>query len=186
MERMEESIVVLDEAYWLSSNNERAIDLVNKHANLIVIRTFSKLYALAGIRIGYALTGKGLKRIKKLSNRYLGYNRISQRIAIAALESHEYYEDIAQKMAQDRDLYFNELNSLSGFNVFRSDANFVLVKMPKDLMDPLNNFLKERGIVIKFMNEEILNSHMRISLGTQSQNRMAIDAIKEFIKSKDN
>ncbi|MEN8191567.1 MAG: histidinol-phosphate aminotransferase family protein, partial [Bacteroidota bacterium] len=89
------------------------------------------------------------------------------------------------KMAQDRDLYFDELNQLPEFKVFRSDANFVLVKMPKELMQPLNDFLKERGVIIKFMNEEILNSHMRITLGTQAQNRIAIDSIKEFMTNRD-
>lgn len=180
-----DSVVVLDEAYWLSNNNERAAELVNKYPNLIIIRTFSKLYALAGIRIGYALIGEKFKQLSKMSNRYLGYNRISQRIAIAALDSPEYYEDIANKMAQDRDLYFDELNQLPEFKVFRSDANFVLVKMPKELMQPLNDFLKERGVIIKFMNEEILNSHMRITLGTQAQNRIAIDSIKEFMTNRD-
>jgi histidinol-phosphate aminotransferase len=183
LERMEDSIVVLDEAYWLSSNNGRVLELINKYPNLIIIRTFSKLYALAGIRIGYAITGSGLKRIKKLSNRYLGYNRISEKIALAAMDSVEYYTDVAQKMADDRELYFNELNKINNLKVFKSEANFVLVKVHKESMKPLKEYLLERGLIIKFMNEEIVNSHLRISLGTQEQNRRVIDAITEFYKS---
>ncbi|MCB9248947.1 MAG: histidinol-phosphate aminotransferase family protein [Ignavibacteriales bacterium] len=181
LDELKDCTVVLDEAYWLSSDNKLAANLVNKYPNLIIIRTFSKLYALAGIRIGYALVGENLNLLTKLSNRYLGYNRISQRIAIAALDSAEYYKDVANKMAEDRKLYFDEFNKFSGFKAYKSDANFVLVKMPKESMTPLNDFLKQRGIIIKFMNEELLNSHMRISLGTQEQNRVVIENVKEFL-----
>lgn len=186
LDNLSESVVVLDEAYWFSNNNEQAAKLVNSYPNLIIIRTFSKLYALAGIRIGYALVGENLTLLTRMSNRYLGYNRISQRIAIAALDSVDYYNDLSSKMSSDRELFYNELNKLPGFNVYRSDANFVLVKIPKEIMAPLNAFLKERGIIIKFMNEELLNSHLRISLGTQEQNRKAIKYIKEFMNQDSN
>ncbi|MCF6268523.1 MAG: aminotransferase class I/II-fold pyridoxal phosphate-dependent enzyme [Melioribacteraceae bacterium] len=183
LDRMSESVVVLDEAYWLSSDSEKATELVNKYSNLIIIRTFSKLYALAGIRIGYAIIGEQLNQIKKTSNRYLGYNRISEKIALAALDSVDYYNGIAEKMASDRDLYFTELNKIKNVKVYKSEANFVLVKIEKDLMNPLKEFLVERGIIIKFMNEEIVNSHLRITLGTKEENRKVISAITEFYKS---
>lgn len=186
LDNLSESVVVLDEAYWFSNDNEQAAKLVNTYPNLIIIRTFSKLYALAGIRIGYALVGENLTLLTRMSNRYLGYNRISQRIAIAALDSPDYYADLSAKMSSDRELFYNELNKLPGFNVYKSDANFVLVKIPKEIMTPLNNFLKEQGIIIKFMNEELLNSHLRISLGTQEQNRKAIKYIKEFMNQDSN
>ena len=89
-------------------------------------------------------------------------------------------------MSGDRELYYSELYQLPGFKVYKSDANFVLVKIPKEIMTPLNDFLKERGIIIKFMNEELLNSHLRISLGTQEQNRKAIEGIKEFMNQDSN
>jgi histidinol-phosphate aminotransferase len=175
-------VIVLDEAYWFSSDNKQAAELVNKYPNLIIIRTFSKLYALAGIRIGYALVGENLKQLAKVSNRYLGYNRISEKIALAAMDSEEYYAEIARKMNEDKEAYFTELNKLPNFKVFKSDANFILVSLPKEIMKPLNEFLKAKGLLIKFMNEEVINSHLRISLGTQEQNRRVIDGIKEFVE----
>ena len=183
LDRMGESVVVLDEAYWFSNDNDKATALVNKYPNLIIIRTFSKLYALAGIRIGYAIIGEKLNQIKKISNRYLGYNRISEKIALAAIDSGEYYSDIAEKMATDRALYFSELNKIENVKAFKSEANFVLVKIEKDLMNTLKEFLVERGLIIKFMDEEIVNSHLRITIGTQEENRKVIEAITEFYKS---
>lgn len=183
LDSTKDSIVVLDEAYWFSSDNKFAAKLVEKYPNLIIIRTFSKLYALAGIRIGYAIIGESLVLLKNLSNRYLGYNRISEQIALAALDSKEYYDDIAKKMAEDRKLYFDELNKLEGFKVYKSNANFVLVKMPKDQMIPLQEHLLSNDISIKFMSEDVLNSHMRISIGTKEQNRRAIELIKNFVNN---
>jgi histidinol-phosphate aminotransferase len=146
----------------------------------VVIRTFSKYYALAGLRIGYALVGAGLDKLSKLSNRHLGYNSITEEIAIAAMDSSDYYIGIAEKMNTDKKLYYSELAKIPGYTVFKSDANFILVEIPQDQMKPLKDFLNARGLIIKFMNEAVLNSHLRITLGTQEQNRMVIDSIKEF------
>jgi histidinol-phosphate aminotransferase len=181
LDNLRDTTVALDEAYWAKGNNQRVTDLVEKYDNLIVIRTFSKLFALAGVRIGYALIGKNLRAFYNMANRYLGYNLLSEQIALAALDSHEYYDDLNIKMESDKEIYYNELGSLPGFTVYRSDANFVLVEIPAEIKDTLKNYLKERDIIIKFMNEEVLNSHLRITIGTQAENRTVIDTIKNFI-----
>ena len=102
--------------------------------------------------------------------------------AIAALDSADYYANIYDRMKEDKELYFNELAQLPGFNPYKSDANFMLVKIPKEIMTDLNTFLKNKGLVIKFMNEPVLNSHLRITIGTREENKMVIEAIKEFHK----
>lgn len=184
LDYMKNSIVVLDEAYWYESPNSHIKNLVEKYPNILVIRTFSKYYALAGIRIGFALIGENHKNLMKFTNRYLGYNRLSEEIAIAALDSPGYYKNIAEKMYNDKKLYYEELGKLKGFTVYKSDANFILVKIPKSIKESLKKFLLQRGLVIKFMNEELLNSHLRITLGTTEQNRMVIDNIKEFCENE--
>lgn len=184
LSHMRETIVALDEAYWYDTKHEHAKHLVNTYPNLVLIRTFSKYYALAGIRIGYALIGENLTKLAKIANRYLGFNLISEKIALAALDSPEYYEKIADNMNSDKELYYQELGKIPGFTVYKSDANFVLVEIPTEIIDSLKNFLTDKGLIIKFMNEEVLNSHLRITLGTQEENRMVIDAIKEYSTSK--
>jgi len=183
LSHMKDTIVALDEAYWYDTRHEHAKYLVDTYPNLVVIRTFSKYYALAGIRIGYALIGENLTKLANLANRYLGFNLISEKIAIAALDSPDYYENIAKKMNSDKELYYQELGEIPGFTVYKSDANFVLVEIPPDIKASLNKHLTEKGLIVKFMNEEVINSHMRITLGTQEENRMVIDAIKEFSTS---
>jgi len=136
---------------------------------------------LAGIRIGFALMGTNLARFSKFSARYLGYNRLSERIAIAALDSDDYYSEMRLKMLSDIDMFYNELNELPGFQAYKSLANFILVEIPEPIKVPLKNHLLAKSLVVKFMDEDNLRSHIRISIGTQEENRMLMDAIKEFV-----
>ncbi len=177
-----DSIVVLDEAYSAKSTNSMMKDLLDENPNLIIMRTFSKYYALAGMRIGYAVVGEKVREFTKFTNRYLGFNRLSEQIAIAALDSPDYYENIAAKMTQDKEMMYEEFSCLPGCTAYHSVANFILVKIPRSIYTSLNTYLKNRGFVIKFMNEELLNSHLRITLGTQEQNRGLMNAIKDFYR----
>jgi histidinol-phosphate aminotransferase len=180
LEKLQDAIIILDEAYFYNVMNETVRNLVNSYPNLLVIRTFSKYYALAGMRIGFGLLGENLAQLNKYTNRYLGYHRISEEVALAALDSPDYYLDIADKMDSDRKMFFTELNKIPGFTAYKSNANFILVEIPDEIQADLKEFLKSKGLVVKFMNEELLNHHLRITLGTQEENKLLIDAIKEF------
>lgn len=181
---LNKSIIIFDQAYAFEGFNDQLDGLLEDNPNLIIIRTFSKYYALAGLRIGFALIGENIKQLTKLTNRYLGFNRLSEEVAIAALDSPEYYKSISDKMKMDKELYYSELGKLEGFIVYKSDANFILVKIPKEIYSDLKVFMNEKGLIIKFMNEELLNSHLRITLGTQEQNRAVINAIKDFASNR--
>jgi histidinol-phosphate aminotransferase len=186
LRKMTDSVVVLDEAYagFDEKYNTNPVDLVAKYPNLLVIRTFSKYYALAGIRTGFAFPGANLGKFLLLSARYLGFNRVSEKIAIAALDSPEYYAEIGRKMAEDKEILFTELNQYPGFQAYRSYANFMLVKIPRELKSTLNEYLTERNIIVKFMNEDGLDSHIRITLGTHSQNSMLLKLIHTFMQKE--
>jgi len=181
---LRKSIVIFDQAYAFDGFNDHLETLLKDNPNLILIRTFSKYYALAGLRIGFALIGDNIQKLSRLTNRYLGFNRLSEEVAIAALDSPEYYKNISEKMKNDKELYYSELGKLKGFKVFKSDANLILVKIPKDIYKDLKEFLNGKGLIIKFMNEELLNSHLRITIGTEEQNRAVITSIKEFVESR--
>jgi histidinol-phosphate aminotransferase len=159
-------------------------DLVRRFPNLIVIRTFSKYYGLAGLRIGYALTGGSHDRFALFSARYLGFNRLSEQVALAALDSKEYYGDVCRKMTSDLDMLFNEFSAMPGFRPFRSYANFILVEIPLSIKADLKQYLSSRNMIIKFMDEESLNSHIRVTIGTQEQNRLLVSMIKTFLKER--
>ena len=178
-----DTIVILDEAYWgFSAKPDGYVkELLAAHPNIIIIRTFSKLYALAGARIGFAFLGKQLERLSQFGARYLGYNRISELMALAAMDSPLYYRDVAYKMLSDKERYYAELGSLPGFTVYRSDANFLLADIPPEMKQYLQDSLKSRGLLVKFFNEQFLEHSIRITIGTQEQNRELIEAVKEIV-----
>lgn len=181
---MRDTVVVLDEAYSLFFNGDKSHlgELIAKFPNLLIIRTFSKYHALAGLRIGFALIGENHVRFSLFSSRYLGFNSLSERIAIAALNSEEYYTEVREKMAIDMEMFFHEFNTFPGFKAYRSYANFILVRIPADIKDKLQTSLTENGVIIKFMAEDGLNNHIRVTIGRQEQNRLLMDLIRSFLK----
>ena len=183
-EAFRESILILDEAYWgfADTSKEHIPELVSKYRNLVVLRTFSKYYALAGARIGFAAVGASLSRLTKFASRYLGYNRVSEALALAALDSAEYYEKTSRQMRADRRQYEDFFDRQTGFRCYRSDANFVLVRIPPELKEPLEAFLEERRIAIKFFTETEFARSVRITLGTREQNQQLLEALGEFLK----
>lgn len=174
-----ETIIVIDEAYASFANKDMSYipELINEFSNLLIIRTLSKFYGLPGLRLGYGFMGDGLKAFSKFSTMYLGYNKLTENIGIAALKSIDYYNKNAEKMQQDKELY-KGLNTIAGFKVYNSDANFILIKYPIELKENIQEELLKENIIVKFMNEEGLRSHMRITLGTTPVNEKVVEIIR--------
>ncbi len=183
LRKMKDTVVVIDEAYTLFYNKDHSHlrEIIDEFPNVLIIRTFSKYYGLAGLRIGFALMGKNHEQFSLFSARYLGFNRLSERIAIAALDSTEYYHEMCLRMNNDMEMFFTEFNKLPGFTAYRSYANFILVKIPKEIKESLNKYLTERNMIVKFMNEDGLFSHIRITIGTMEQNASLMNMIKDYL-----
>lgn len=154
--------------------------LVDKYPNLIISRTLSKFYGLPGLRMGFGFMSKEFTNFGKYSNKYLGYNRISEDIAIAALKSDAHYRNIARLMNESRACFEAEIGTLPGFKVYESVANFVLIKYPIVLKERLQKAFADEDYKVKFMNEPDINTHLRITLGRPEQNRIVIDTIKKL------
>ncbi len=172
-------LVILDQAYFGLTPVQ--IDdfgaLTDQFPNLLILRTFSKLFALAGVRMGYGIIGEGLGGFQKFCARNLGYNRLSERLALAALDSPQYYGDIARRMASDRGKFYELFRSFAGCEVFESDANFILVKFPQHVIPVLKEALAAQGLIVKFFSEPAFLGYARISLGTDDENALLMDAI---------
>ena len=177
-----QTVVLIDEAYasFVSTDTSYIKKLVNKYPNLIISRTLSKFYGLPGLRMGFGFMSKELEKFSRYSNKYLGYNRISEDIAIAALKSDAHYRNIAKLMNEDRERYEKEIGVLPGFKVYESVANFILIKYPIELKEALQKAFAKQSYKVKFMNEPDINTHLRITLGRPEQNRIVIDTIKEI------
>ena len=179
------SVIVLDQAYhgFSEANDEDLKTLLSSHPSVVVLRTFSKYYALAGLRIGYACVGDGLSRLIAYSARYLGYNRLSEEIALAALDEEPYYRSISRRMREDKEMLYAIFSSIDGFTIFRSEANFVLVRFPVGMKTYLQEGLSQNGVVVKFLDDPGLTDCMRITIGTREQNGLVVAAFQKLMNN---
>ncbi len=177
-----DTVVLVDEAYasFVTEDTSYIKRLINQYDNLIISRTLSKFYGLPGLRMGFGFISKALIRFIKYSNKYLGYNRLSEDVAIAALKSESHYREVARMMNESRKAYEEEIGCLPGFIVYESVANFILIKYPIALKKALEEAFAAQNYKVKFMNEPDINEHMRITLGLPEQNRIVIDTIKRI------
>lgn len=177
-----DTIMLIDEAYasFVTDDISYISHLVNKYPNLIISRTLSKFFGLPGLRMGFGFISPQLKSFIRYSNKYLGYNRFSEEIAIAALKSESHYRNIAAQMDESRRMYEREIGTLDGFKVYDSVANFILIKYPIELKERLQKAFADQNYKVKFMNEEDINSHMRITLGRPEQNVIVAETIKRI------
>lgn len=176
-----ETIILVDEAYasYVTSDTLYIKHLVETRGNIVFCRTLSKFYGLPGLRLGFGFIGKGdeMEHFAKYANMYLGYDRLSEEVGIAALKSSDHYREIARVMQEARDMYTKEIGRLNGFKVYKSVANFILIKYPIHLKEKLQQAFADEDYKVKFMNEPDLNTHMRITLGRAEQNRTICDTI---------
>jgi len=181
-----DTMVLVDEAYasFITSDTDYIAPLVNKYNNLIISRTLSKFYGLPGLRVGFAFIGAGHDQFLSYCNKYLGYNRFSEAVALAALESDEHYRRVADEMEWDRQLFKKELGNLPGFKVYKSVANFILIKYPVEIKEALQKALADQNYKIKFMTDKGLEDCLRITLGRKEQIQVVVDTIKKVYLNK--
>jgi histidinol-phosphate aminotransferase len=117
----------------------------------------------------------------KFCSRNLGYNRISEGLALAALDSHDYYGRVRGLMAADRALLYTRLRALAGVRVYESEANFVLARFPEMVVSQLDAELRRRGFIVKFFREDGFLDCARITLGTREENAALLDVLQAVL-----
>ena len=159
------TIVILDEVYWGFDklyNPPNYSHLLEKYPNLIFLRSFSKFYALAGLRIGFALCGEKAINLLKYQKPYVGLSRVLEEVAIAAMRSENYYQKASKRIQRDRSWLLKKTRKLNHFTFYLSKANFVLFKPDKRAVSILRKELnKERRIFWR----ELENGFWRVTIG---------------------
>jgi len=182
LDATKDTVTMIDEAYWGfgSTENDYVKPYVDEYPNLVICRTFSKFFALAGFRIGFAFAGKNLDTLIMFTTRYLGYNRVSEKLGEIALDNIKWYLKIGKQYEKDKAMMYAEFSKLKGFTPYKSFANFILVDMPAELRPGLKQYLTERNLLIKFLDEEAFRTETRISLGTHKENKLLMNTIKKY------
>jgi histidinol-phosphate aminotransferase len=177
-----DGLVVVDEAYHEFAQHS-VVPLLKEHANLVVLRTFSKAMAMAGLRIGYLLAAPELTR--EVGKALLPYNLniISQTAAEVAVEQYETeLRPLVLRIIAERDRLFAELARIEGLTPVRSRANFIV---SRSLIEPQKVFaqLLDRDILIRDVSKyPMLSDCFRVSVGTPEENDRLLDGLREIFE----
>lgn len=176
-------IVVADEAY-MDFYHQSCVPLTKTYSNLLVVKTFSKSYSLAGIRCGYAIGDAklidGLFRMKDCFNSY-PVDSLCQAVCTAAIGDGEYRNKTAQLVIAERERLRSELLDL-GFTVPKSSANFLFAGRAKRSGKEIYEQLKEHGVLVRFWDKPFLRDFCRITIGTKEENDELIQNLKLILR----
>ena len=168
----------VDEAYYEFSGSN-VIDLISKYSNLIIFRTFSKAFGLAGIRLGYVMSAKdNISMINKVRNGK-EVSTVAHLAAITALDNYSLLQNRINEVISIRSWFFDELNKLTNYEIFPSFANFLLVKHER--YEEIISKLRDSKILVRDRSSmHMLKNCFRISIGKKSEMERVLDVLKHF------
>ncbi len=169
-------VLVIDEAYTDFADSN-ALELVSRHENVIVLRTVSKGYSLAGLRLGFGVARpallEGLIKIKDSYN----VDAVALRLGEAAMNDQGWMKDNAGKIKASREKLAKALEKMK-FRLWPSQANFILARPPRGDARYLYYELRDRGILVRYWDRPGLDDKIRITVGTEEQNLALLEALK--------
>ena len=173
-------IVLIDEAY-VDFSDEDHWDFIKKYKNVIVSRTMSKSYSLAGMRVGFAISSLDIiGQMNKVRDSY-NLDRIAQTLGANCFQFQDYFKSIWQQVRTSRTRLMTSLRNLD-FVVFDSDANFVLASPQWIEASQLYTKLKERKVLVRYFKHPRISNYVRITVGTDAE----IDRLLEVIEQLKN
>ncbi|KYK24826.1 hypothetical protein AYK26_03015 [Euryarchaeota archaeon SM23-78] len=182
-----DTLIFLDQVHegFRKENVKDIGELVNRYPNLLVVRSFSKLYGLASLRVGYAMCGEKIKEMINYHEKYLGFCDLAQRIAIAALESEEYYKAKVEIINKEKKRFSRIINELPGYRAYKTDHMSLVIRAPEKQIPYLKHHAKASNIQIgnlekyhKILGENSLKGLIRITIGPKKDNDYVLDMIK--------
>jgi histidinol-phosphate aminotransferase len=184
MERVPENVlVVFDEAYYEYVENPEYPDTlryVREGRNVIVLRTFSKIYALAGLRIGYGISTPQIIDLLNRVRQPFNVNLIAQEAARASLQDSEHVRESRRVNSMGKRFLYEELDKI-GLEYVPSEANFILVHLRRPA-DAVFQEMMKLGVIVRPMKGYDFPNSIRVTVGTMDQNRRFIAALREALK----
>ncbi len=184
LEANRDVVVIIDEAY-VDFGGVSVLPLVEKYDNLLVVQTFSKSRAMAGMRIGFAIGSK--KLIKYLNDAKFSFNSYtmnypSQKVGVEAVKDDAYFRATVQKIMDTRERVKKELAEL-GFTFPDSMTNFIFASHKTVAAEDIFKALREKDIYVRYWNKPRINNCLRITIGTDEEMDSLLSFLKEFLCS---
>ncbi len=169
-------LLVVDEAYADFADNN-CLSLVREKPNVVVTRTLSKSYSLAGMRLGLAIARPDvIAALDKIRDHY-NLDRLAQAAAVAALEDQDYFNSCRRRICETRDWFSAELSAI-GYAVLPSQANYLFVSPPDRDGQRVYDALFERKILVRHFADPVLSHGLRITIGTREEMVQTLTALK--------
>lgn len=175
-------VVMVDEAY-VDFGGESALPLLKKYENLLIIRTFSKSRAMAGMRIGFAIGNEKLIRYlndTKFSFNSYTMNQTAIACGVASVEDDVYFKETLNKIIKTRERVKKELSTL-GFSFPDSRANFIFATHKTKPAKEIYETLKEHNIYVRHFDKPEIDNYLRISIGTDEEMDKFLAFLKEYL-----
>lgn len=175
-------ILAVDEAYFefvRRPDFPDALAWLDRRPGTIVLRTFSKIFGLAGIRIGYGIADAELASYLERARHPFNVNRLAEVAALAALDDTEHVRRTFDLNAAGIEYLTSELTKL-GIQTWATDTNFLLAKAGADVFDPL----LKKGVIVRPMSGFGLTEHVRVSIGTPEENERFVKALAEVLEAR--
>lgn len=178
-------VVIVDEAY-VDFGGESCVSLVDKYDNLLVVQTFSKSRAMAGMRIGFAIGSK--KLIKYMLDAKFSFNSYTMNLpalelGVASVKDDKYFKATVQKVIRTREWTKAQLKEL-GFSFPDSKTNFIFAKHKEVPAKELFEILKKEKIYVRYFNKPRIDNYLRISIGTDLEMQKLIECLTEYLGKK--
>ncbi len=180
-----ESVVIIDEAY-IDFGGKSSLPLIDKYDNVLIVQTFSKSRAMAGMRIGFAFGSKKLigylKDVKFSFNSYT-MNMPSQELGVAAVEDDTYFKETCAKIIATRERVKKALSEL-GFSFPDSMTNFIFAKHETVSGNEIFEALKAEHIYVRHWNADRISDYLRISIGTDEEMDRLLSVLKNYLEKR--
>lgn len=186
IEHNRDVVVIIDEAYADFSESS-ALELTKEYDNVLIVQTYSKSRALAGMRIGYAMGNPEL--IKAMNDVRYSYNsypmtRLSVALGVAALEDETYFQDTVAKVVETREWTKEQLKRL-GFSFRDSRTNFIFAAHESVPAVQIFDALREKHIFVRHFSQKRIDNYLRISIGTREEMERFIEETEKIVANAD-
>ena len=173
-------ILVLDEAYYefvTSKDFPNSFEYLKEGKNVVILRTFSKIYGLAGLRVGYGIAPERLNFYMNKVRQPFNVNSLAQIAAMAALDDEEHLKRSQKNNADGLKFLYGEIKAM-GFEYVPTHANFFLIKVGKG--KEVYDALLKQGVIVRPMASYGLGKYIRVTVGTPEENKRFVNAMKNY------
>lgn len=177
VKKAENALVIIDEAYFEFSD-QTVIDLLNQYENIVILRTFSKAFGLAGLRIGYLVSSaRNIANMKKVQSPY-GVNSVAVKCALEALKNIDEMKIYVDEIKNQAKPFVEDFFTQNKIKFYKSDANFILFEVNNQ--QDVYQKLKNKGILLRPQSKKAISSCIRLTITTMSEMKQFTKVYKEL------